>query len=196
VLIRAAIAGLRRNLSRQRLRHGPMLPTGMPSLALIWAYGTGGSSVSRAISRWQLGGSRVSASRSAACRSASSSSCSAIPVCSSGMASASGPYLAACAASRTLPHSRRVVVASQPGSAAGTRSLPRWPTRPSQTLWLTSWMSASLSRYLRQMDQTSGAYRSTRVSHACSSPCAAHVTRSVIDGSSLIGGRRCPWSRT
>jgi hypothetical protein len=55
VLIRAAIAGLRRSLFRQRLRHGPMLPTGMPSLALIWAYGTGGSSVSRVISRWQLG---------------------------------------------------------------------------------------------------------------------------------------------
>jgi hypothetical protein len=36
-LIRAAIAGWRRSLSRQRPRVGPMLPTGMPNLALIWA---------------------------------------------------------------------------------------------------------------------------------------------------------------
>jgi len=35
--IRAAIAGWLRSLSRQRLRVGPMLPTGMPSLALILA---------------------------------------------------------------------------------------------------------------------------------------------------------------
>jgi len=35
VLIKAAIAGSRRSFSRQRLRLGPMLPTGMPSLALI-----------------------------------------------------------------------------------------------------------------------------------------------------------------
>ena len=35
--IKAAMAGWRRSLSRQRRRLGPMLPTGMPSLALIWA---------------------------------------------------------------------------------------------------------------------------------------------------------------
>ena len=34
-LSRAAIAGSRRSLPRQRLRCGPMLPTGMPSWALI-----------------------------------------------------------------------------------------------------------------------------------------------------------------
>ena len=34
-LVSAAIAGSRRSLSRQRLRAGPMLPTGTPSLALI-----------------------------------------------------------------------------------------------------------------------------------------------------------------
>ena len=33
-----------------------MLPTAIPSLALISAYGTGGSAVSRAISRWQQSG--------------------------------------------------------------------------------------------------------------------------------------------
>src|SRR6185312_8322671 len=43
-LTSAAMAGCRRSLARQRPRLGPMLPTGMPSLALIWAYGTGGSS--------------------------------------------------------------------------------------------------------------------------------------------------------
>ena len=32
-----------RSFSRQRLRLGPMLPTGIPSLALISTYGTGGS---------------------------------------------------------------------------------------------------------------------------------------------------------
>jgi hypothetical protein len=33
-----------------------MLPTGMPSSALIWAYGTGGLAVSSAISCWQQRG--------------------------------------------------------------------------------------------------------------------------------------------
>ena len=47
LLIRAAIAGCRRSLSRHRARFGPMLPIGMPSLALISAYGTGGSVLSR-----------------------------------------------------------------------------------------------------------------------------------------------------
>jgi hypothetical protein len=37
VVIMAAMAGWRRSLSRQRLRYGPMLPTAMPSLALISA---------------------------------------------------------------------------------------------------------------------------------------------------------------
>jgi hypothetical protein len=36
-LIRAASAGWRRSFSRQRPRLGPMLPAGMPSLALISA---------------------------------------------------------------------------------------------------------------------------------------------------------------
>jgi hypothetical protein len=38
-----------------------MLPTGKPSLTLIWAYGTGGSAVSKASSRWQqgIGGERI-----------------------------------------------------------------------------------------------------------------------------------------
>ena len=44
------MAGWRRNLSRQRLRYGPMLPIGMPSPALISAYGTAGSAMSRVIS--------------------------------------------------------------------------------------------------------------------------------------------------
>ena len=35
------------------------------------------------------------------------------------------------------------------------------------------------SRCLRQIDQISGAYRSTSASHACMSPFAARVTRSV-----------------
>ena len=73
-LIRAAITGSRRSLSRHRLRLGPMLPAGMPSLAPISAYGSGGSSMSRASSRWQPGGSRVNASRRAAWRPARSSS--------------------------------------------------------------------------------------------------------------------------
>jgi hypothetical protein len=55
-VISAAMAGERRSLSRQRARFGPMLPTGMPSLALIWAYDGGGSSMSKAISCWQQGG--------------------------------------------------------------------------------------------------------------------------------------------
>src|SRR5690242_10938249 len=40
----------------QRRRVGPMLPAGMPSMALISAYGMGGSSISRTSSRWQHDG--------------------------------------------------------------------------------------------------------------------------------------------
>ena len=54
--ISAAMAGWRRILSRQRLRVGPMLPTGMPSLALISAYGSGGSAMSMPSSRWYAEG--------------------------------------------------------------------------------------------------------------------------------------------
>jgi len=89
-LIRAAMAGSRRSLSRQRRRFGPMLPTGMFSLALIVAYGRGGPWMSRVISRWQHGGSRASASRSAAWRSAVSSCCPAAEGCWSAMVPASG----------------------------------------------------------------------------------------------------------
>lgn len=42
--VSAAIAGSRRSFSRQRLRVGPMLPTGAPSLALISVSDMGGSS--------------------------------------------------------------------------------------------------------------------------------------------------------
>ena len=124
--VRAAMAGWRRILSRQRRRVGPMLPTGMPSRALIWAYGTGGSATSRAISCWPCAGRSANAWRSAACRSAASRSCPAAPACSSAMVSASSGYRAAwClrAARTTRPHSRRVVVASHPGSAAGLADL-------------------------------------------------------------------------
>lgn len=71
-LISAAMAGSRRSLSRQRRRLGPMLPTGIPSLALISTYGTGGSSVRRAINCRQNGVKPLSAPRSAAYRSAAS----------------------------------------------------------------------------------------------------------------------------
>ena len=103
-----------------------MLSTGMPSLALISRKGTGGSSSRRAINCWQHGGKPMSASRSAACRSAASSSSSAVATCSSEVFSAFGTCLTWCgprAARRTRAHSRRAVVASQPGSAAGSRTL-------------------------------------------------------------------------
>src|SRR5689334_5577028 len=156
-----------------------MLPTAMPSLALISAYGTGGSSISRAISCWSRGGRCVNASRSAACRSAASSPCSIVSAWPSGMFSASGSRLAACgtcALFRTRWHSRRVVVASQPGSAAGSRILPSWVTSSSQTFWPTSAVSIASSRYRRQSDQISGAYRSTSAAHARSSPSLAPIT--------------------
>ena len=53
--------------------------------------------------------------------------------------------------------------------------------------WATSSASASPSRYRRQMDQISGAYRSTSACHACVSPFLARVTRAVTTGSSRIG---------
>ena len=192
------MAGSRRSLTRQRRRLGPMLPTGIPSLALISTYGTGGSSVRRAINCWQNGGKPLSAPRSAACRSAASSSSSTVATCSSEVFSALGACPASCrprAARRTRTHSRRAVVASQPGSAAGSRTLSSWSTRCSQTLWPTSSASALRSSYLRQIDQISGAYRPTSASHACLSPFRARLTRSVTTPSwhsiaaREIGGR-------
>lgn len=53
--VRTVMAGWRPSLSRQRRRPDPMLPAGMPSLALISAYGSAGSSMSRAGSCWQPG---------------------------------------------------------------------------------------------------------------------------------------------
>ena len=67
------------------------------------------------------GGRSASASRSAACRSARSSSSSADAACSSGMSPPSSPWprRQVRRATRTIRlHSRPVVVASQPGSAA------------------------------------------------------------------------------
>ena len=82
VLVNAAMAGWRRSLFRQRRRVGPMLPTAIPSLSLISAYGTGGSSISKRINCWPDSGRSCNASHSAAWRSAASSSCSAVPACS------------------------------------------------------------------------------------------------------------------
>ncbi|MFY9931048.1 MAG: FUSC family protein, partial [Streptosporangiaceae bacterium] len=84
-----------------------------------------------------------------------------------------------CARCRTRPHSRRVVVASHPGNAAGSRISSTCSTSRSQTFWPTSSASARPSRYLQQIDQISGAYRSTSAFHACLSPVLARVTRSV-----------------
>src|SRR6266536_2687794 len=61
-LIRAAIAGWWRSVARQRLRWAAMFWTGMPSMALILAYGMGGSWVSMVISCWRRGGRCVNAS--------------------------------------------------------------------------------------------------------------------------------------
>ena len=92
------------------------------------------------------GEDRSNASRSAACRSAASSSCSAVAACSSGrvLGVQVVPGGQRSCGRRAAPgqHSRRVVVASQPGSAAGLRRLPRWSTRCSQTFGLTSAASA------------------------------------------------------
>jgi hypothetical protein len=66
------MAGWRRILSGQRLWVGPILSTGIASVALMTAYGTGGSAVSIATSRWHPVDRWVYASRSAAWRSAAS----------------------------------------------------------------------------------------------------------------------------
>lgn len=121
----------------------------------------------------------MNASRSAAWRSALSSSDSAAPVIMSGISSGCPGVSWFRAARRTRAHSRWVVVASQPGSAAGSRMDARWSMSRSQTLWPASSASARPSPYLRQMDQIRGAYRSTSSSHACSSPVLARITRAV-----------------
>jgi hypothetical protein len=80
------------------------------------------------------------------------------------------------------------------GSAAGSRRLSRWSTSLSQTFWaVASSASAASSRCLRQMDQISGAYRSTSASQACRSPFLARVTRPVTTGS--VRPRLASWVR-
>jgi hypothetical protein len=70
------------------------------------------------------------------------------------------------------------------GQCSGPQILPRWPMSWSQTAWPRSSESASPSWYRRQIDQISGAYRSTRASHACMSPFPARVARAAAGGSS------------
>jgi hypothetical protein len=187
-LIRAAIAGSRRSLSRRRLRQGPDAPgraaqlgadLGVRHRRVLDEQGDELLGAARGQARERLPQHRVAlgpeqlrfrrpvivSGISGECRRASR-------------------FRAAC---RTRPHSRWVVVASQPGSAAGSRSDASWPTNRIQTLWPTSSASARPSRYLRQMDHISGAYRSTSSSHACFSPFLARITRAV--GSSRIAHR-------
>ena len=136
-----------------------MLPTGICSAALISAYELGGSLASMASSCWQRAGSSANAARSAAFRSAMRIS-SSIIVRSTNCTASSSPVPSRSdlrAAVTTRRHSRCVVVASHPGSAAGSRSLPSCPTSSSHTFCPTSSRSDVLSWNLAQMDHTSGA---------------------------------------
>ncbi len=105
---------------------------------------------------------------------------------------------------RRPAHARPSAVPAPRAGRAGTPAGSRWPASPgawldrgpcllrsctscSQTLWPTSSASALPSRCPRQIDQISGAYRSTSASRACSSAFVARATRSVTSGSSRTG---------
>src|SRR4029077_8183004 len=77
-----------------------------------------------------------------------------------------------------------VVVASQPGRAAGSRRFLSFSTSSSHTLWPTSSASSRFSRCRAQIDHTSGEYRSTICSQAARLPAAAWFTSAITDGSS------------
>ena len=151
-LIRAAMAGWVRSMSRQRPRSGPMRPMGMPSSALILASGTGGSPRRSVSSRWQPGGRWARASRNAVWRSANWSSCSgscpAVAAVASGMFAACGVCPWACgrrAACKAGADSRAVAVASQAGSVAGgpEQSAQRAaPARRTTAPWLREDLSS------------------------------------------------------
>ena len=143
-------------------------------------------------SSWQPRGSSANAARSAALRSAAMISCSIVEPAGRAASGppAAGPLVCRRAARRTRMHSRLVVVASQPGSAAGSRRLPMFSTSSSQTLWPTSSMSWRLSWQRAQIDHTSGAYRSMSSFHASWSPSPTRPTRVTTDGSSRIA---CPF---
>ena len=168
------MAGWVRSMSRQRPLSGPTRPMGIPSSALILASGTGGSSIRSVSSRWQPVGRWARASRNAVWRSANWSSCSgsypAAAAVASGVFAACGVCPWACgrrAACKARADSRAVAVASQAGSVAGSRIVSSWSASRHQTVRPTSPASASASRCRRQIDQTSGAYRSTSASQAC-----------------------------
>lgn len=149
------MAGWRPSLSRQRRRPDPMLPAGMPSLALISAYGSAGSSMSRAGSCWQPGAAARTPDPGPRKFGREQVLLGRLSVVVGGMIPAAGAYPAPWdrgAVRRVRPHSRWVVVASQPGSAAGSRRLSRWPASLGQTFWAP----AASSSWLPQVDQIGG----------------------------------------
>lgn len=137
--------------------------------------------MSGASSRLQSGGKSANASRNAAWRSAVA--LARVPTrpsrpcrrgCSWPLASV---YPAACgrrAARKALAHSREVVVASQPRWWWPARQERGWVADSVKLVYQPQPDSladvlgvGAPSRYRRQMDQTSGAYRSTGRSQAC-----------------------------
>jgi hypothetical protein len=186
--MRAATAGWRRSLSRQRARLGPMLPTGLPSMVLIPAYGSGGSSMSRASSRLQQGADPETPG--AALRFARPSvvhlppCCSGYPGDSRGPMSAGRPEVALRGGTGGIPGGWWWLASR--AARLGHEVCPDDPRAAATHSGRRRRASVPFRRYRRQMDHTNGAYRSTRVSHAWWSPALARVTRSETDESSRI----------
>lgn len=145
-----------------------MAPSGRPSATARSSYEGAGAARSSRSSAWQPAGSSVNAPHGCKSRSARSSPAS------SGSSRSSGRSCAVnWSTGSTCPdlrserrHSRRAVVASQPGSRSALLTASRFSSNRSQVLCTTSAESASGSRCARATDQGSTDKRATRHSQA------------------------------
>lgn len=138
-----------------------MAPSGRPSATATSSYEGAGSARSSRSSAWQPAASCVNAPHNCRSRSARRSPAS------SGSSRSSGRSCAVnWSTGSTCPdlrrHSRRAVVASQPGSRSASRTASGFASNRSQVACTTSAHSASGSRCARATDQSSMDKRATR----------------------------------
>ena len=175
-----------------------MLPTGMPSSALILAYATGGSWISAcAISRWQSGGQaherlaqRCVTLRQKQLMVRRPRPRSSLRTVLRHLPGEPGTVRSPRGAQHLRPHSRRVVVASQPGSAARSPDFvkllqPAAARRSGQRRRRRCRPARTGGRWTKAAGRTA---RPVRPTPACRHP-SARVIRSMTTGHHASGGR-------
>ena len=169
-----------RSRCRQRLRLGPMLPTGMSSAALTSAEDGGGSAMSTLRRDRHPTGRDSKARWIWALRSSARTPESTAAGASSGTSHVGSIGIWRWARRRSRRDSCRAVVASQPPMRSGSRMSSKCSARRNQVVWLTSAASTSSRPRPRAVDQISPANWHTRDSQAPdSSALAAWTSRRI-----------------